>query len=209
MKQLQTNPFLLLLCGLMFNSILAQTIVNPRTPDGFENPQSKRIVLNQSSSTFDVPKGKNLYIVQMNVTPSSVMTDNTTLKVDGKSVYDFNHGTNRCSPKGLNKYLSTPIIIGQGSKLNLEGKGTLMLETFTVDAKVKVKIITNDESLKIPKGQTFVLLHTVRTSSCSIAYEGNYTFSEIDDLHFPEFFQNASDINDKLSDFQTMFGYFY
>lgn len=194
---------------VMTQSAFAQNIIDPRTPDGFLNPESKRLALNSEKTSFKVPRGKNLYITRMTLFPAAVMGDNTILKIDGKSVFNFNKGTELCSVKGIDKYLNTPVIIGSESELTLEGKGSLFLEVFTVDAEVSVKIITQNESLQIPANKTFVLLHTVLNSSCNVAYTGSYEFSEIDELHFPEFIKDANKVNKEMSNVLAMFGYFY
>ncbi|MCC5943887.1 MAG: hypothetical protein JJT94_03060 [Bernardetiaceae bacterium] len=183
---------------------------DPRTPDGFSNPKSHRIVLKSDSEGFTIPSDKNFYITRLNLTPSNVKSDNSELYLDDKVIYTFNAGTSLCSNNGRDIYFATPLLIGKGSKLSLKGRGEAYIQGFTVDAEVNFLMLDSEniETAKIESGKTFVLMHTIKTRSCDVAYKGKFEFSSVDELHFPEFFTDLTLLKG-ITGKRLYFGYIY
>ncbi len=186
-------------------SVLAQ--FDPRFPDGFDTPTSHRISLTDKEKVFVVPEGKNFYLTRLTTLAPSLMSSSASLDVNGVGILSFNRGSELCGVSA-DQYFVTPLILKGGDKVTLTGKGEAYLQGFTVESKITPVILDNDQAFELPKGKTFVLLHTIKNRECEIAYKSKFAFTEIDALHFPEFFSTQESI-EKLDKSGVRLGYIY
>lgn len=196
-----------LILALFLSSLMAFGQNDPRFPDGFEKPESHRIPLSEKNNEFVVPEGKNFYITRLTTVAPTLMSASAVLAVNDNALMVFNRGSELCGAS-LDQYFVTPVILKGGDKIKLSGKGEVFLQAFTVPAKVEPVILKAGEEFDLPKGKTFVLMHTIRDSGCDIAYKGKFAFTEIDALHFPEFFSTDKEV-DALDKEVIRLGYIY